>query len=873
MRHSSKQAVLAILSLGILSPLHLSAQTGANPPADAPRAATPISEEEATENSIEGSLLYREAFQAFEDHLPQVAASKLNKLLTSGEKLDAEKKRVIDEKLCEALIRSSQYAEVLRHTDALPNAPDANPVLLYWRAVALANLGRYANAQTILEKITSIPGQSSSPWFEDALLTRVSLLRALGAPGEALNLLQEHAETNPPSIAILLQIAELRIHLNRFEEASKGLPPLDKTPPEEHPRINYLRGRIALGEKRWDDAISAFGNLTKSASFSPRLRRAATIGLADAFDGSAQRKEAIDLLLKSIADAENARSDELFPMFDRLDAMGFFTAPEIDPSLLEWSRSVNPDLAALSTYYTAVSQLSAISTDAAIASFRGFINAFPDHFLVDRARLRLSELFTETGDKANALAILTELETTSTNPAVLARITFLKAQADFAAGDFKNAADKFITAVASSNSATRPAATFNAALSALKAEDAGTDLASVTKTITALNSPELSGDWQLEQGLYHASLIYRVDDETKMKQASENAMLFLTDFVAHHAEHPRVGEAHIAIASLSLIEFPPKPKTARAELDIAKALPLTPAQSEEADYLSIWVEESEGNSEAELKQSQGFLARWPKSEHSAEVLMKQAELFLRKGDFATATICFNILADRFPDSPEAEPALFFAGKSAMRIGTDSSLEEAIDFWEKVVKKGGPLALVARQHQAIVKRIQNKDNEAIALFDAVLASKPDTELYFSVLCAKGETIFRAAEASAEAMAPVIAVFQTALSHPDISAKWRNQCLYRLGESYEKAGDTTKALEAYYDCVHSWKSTVQQMPPGVYEWFYRCGHAAMRILESQENWPASISIARHVGSIPGQRAQEALDHARQLELKHIIWDDKQ
>jgi tetratricopeptide (TPR) repeat protein len=837
---------------------------------DSVPAAKPVVEESASESLYE-NLLYREAIQAANEYLPQVAATKFEQLLTQGNHFNSAARSELDEKLCESLVRSRQYEKVLEHTNTVENNINTEPVLLYWRAVALAEIGKYANAQTLLEKITAIPALASEPWFERALLTRVSILRALAATGEALSILQNHTKSNPITVDIQLQIAELQISLGRYDEAKFSLSQLVKISAKDEPRLRYLSARIALGEKRWDDASAAFLPLSKTKELQPYLRRASAIGLADALEGSARRKDATSLLLQTISENTQARGTDIFPMFERLDQMEYFATAEITPVLTEWSISQNTDLAAIAAYFVAVSQITAVSADAAITSFESFISAYPDHFLIDRTRLRLSELFTEAGDKGKALAALNELEKSTTDPAVTARITFLRAQADFAASEFKSASDKFAKASASSNSGARPAATFNAALAAMKAQGAAETLDNAVSAVESLNIPQLSGELQLERGLYHAQSSVVSDSLEKQSEATESAVRMLLDFISAYPDHLRAAEAHIALAGIFLNQLPTKAKSARAQLEQAKANNPTPRLQEEADYVAIWIEESDGNRDEVLKLSQLFRKKWPQSLHAPEVLMKESEIYLQKEDFTEARMHFDILADRFPNSPQAQPALFFAGKAAMRIGTATSLEEAINSWEKLAQKGGPLALVARQHQAIVKRIQKKDNEAIALFDAVLAADPKGDLLFSVLCAKGETMFRTAEPGADTLAPVIQVFEDALKLPDISTKWKNQCLYRLGESYEKAGNNAKALVSYYDCLNNWQSTTEQMPPGAYEWYYRCGQAAMRILESQENWPAAISIARRVGKFPGQRAQEALDHARQLELEHFIWDE--
>jgi TolA-binding protein len=827
---------------------------------------------------LAGDADYERGLQAMTDHLPEVAASCFGKALAAGP-LSAEDKATVEAKFLEALVRSGQNDKALALTEpffASPAGTNEPPPgnlpasMVFWRSLALAGSGRLGEADGLLTRVTSNPG-AAPEFYQEAVFTRSSILRALGSPseGEAIKVLEEfvHRENDPaPTVETrneaLLRIAELNASLNRFREASDALAQLASLSPLQRSETAFLRARVALGEKRWEDAIADFSllsNKTVDPTVVPdRMRELAVVGLADALGGAGRRPEAVALVTDFIT--SNPESTLLFPLFERLEAMEFFATPAIGETLVTWQHSDKPALAAFGSYYLGIAVKSAVSPEAAVAAFSNFVETFPDHFLVDRALLWLSQLHATVGDKEGALSTLKLLKDRTRDPAVLARIEFLEARAEFAAEDFKDAAEKFAALGENPENESATVATFNAALAALKSGNSRLFDGSL-EHLGAFNRPNLRGELLLERGLYIAG-----------SDPVESKILFDT-FLHDYPGHSRAAEAYLALASLYLVEFPPKIKSARAQLTELGALKLAPAQAEAADYIAVWIEVSGENPEGVIKLGQIFIEKWPQSHHAPEILMKIAEVYLQRQDFANAQARFEALAEAYPTAPQAEPALFFAGKAAMRINTEPSREKALDIWQRVVKMKGELALAARMQQAMVKRVQKKDSEAIAIIDKILESNPEGDVLFEALFEKGQVLFIAGEATADGMKPAIDTFRSALAHPTISRKWRYEADYRLGRCLERAGDTDAALATYYEAIHRPTGEDPSMAPAEYEWYFRCGESAQRLLEARDNWQAAIAIYRQLGAIPGPRAQYALDRARTLELKHFVWPEDQ
>ncbi|MEM0895869.1 MAG: tetratricopeptide repeat protein, partial [Verrucomicrobiota bacterium] len=541
--------------------------------------------------------------------------------------------------------------------------------------------------------------------------------------------------------------------------------------------------------------------------------------------------------------------------FERLSQLGFVGKAEIDPRLSDWTTREG-NVGALASYFLGVAQMEVNNPNAAVLTFGAFIQSFPEHPFRSRALLRLSELYSKLGDKENALGTLKALSASTSDPAVVARIDFLSASAGFSAGEFTDSQKEF-SASANSPAGSGPAASFNAALSALRAGDLAVF---ELEQRALLGNPATSGlgaELHLERGLTLA--------ETERSKAGP----LLENFVRNHAGHARAAEADLALASIYLLEFPPRTVSARTRIANARARDLSAGLEEEADYIDFWIEESTGDKDAAMSAGETFIEAWPDSPRSPEVRFKMGEVQFANADYPNALTQFQVYAKDYPDSELEDQANFFAGKSAMMLTTPASLEQAIELWERVARGDGPLALPSRLLQAKVKQSQDKTEEALALYDLILESDPPEELLFSVISAKGEMIFRTGQGNAEGMAPAIEVFASGVKSTGIPQRWRLELLYRLGKSHEKAGDPEQAIAAYYAALQLPEENENELRPEEYTWFYRCGDAALRILEERKNAKAAIAICDRLRSIAGPRAQEAADRAERLRLESFEW----
>ena len=66
-------------------------------------------------------------------------------------------------------------------------------------------------------------------------------------------------------------------------------------------------------------------------------------------------------------------------------------------------------------------------------------------------------------------------------------------------------------------------------------------------------------------------------------------------------------------------------------------------------------------------------------------------------------------------------------------------------------------------------------------------------------------------------------------------------------------------------------VAASPTAEFDWFFRAGLAAIRLLQREGNWEAAVAVADRVAQSGGPRATEAARIADRLRLRHFIWEE--
>lgn len=791
------------------------------------------------------SPLLEQAERALSESLPQVAIAKLQTFLAAPD-LTPELRATASRKLAEALLRSRQLDDALATIQPLVNERD--PVALALRADILGAAGRWAEALPIYRAVSAIPGAPLA-----ARLGEAEAWYATGDPAKAIAVLDALVRAQPGQTSAQLRLASLCVENRQLERARAALAAAKPERPDDVKWKKYVEGRMLLLQEHPAPALALFEEILRDPRhLSENLLVGATIGIAEAHIAM-NGYDAADRVLETFI-WRNPDSSFLELVFQRLDDIYAHQDDPKESELQKWGLKQPARRAALARFYVARLQIREKKQEKAAVSLEVFVQSYPSHELLPQIHMMQAELFAQQRNFPEAVRALEAAARHARGDELRGEVELRTGLAHFQQGEFLLAANFFDNA-ARRSPRLRETALYDGALAALNQNNFDRFL-ELYRTLSA-EFPEsaLRSQLILEEGLLQA--------RTGNARASETLRLFLR----HFPRHPRTAEAQLALAEL-----------AHAAGDAARASEFRTAANETApsgeisdqtQFLAIFLADAQTprRDEEVIKLALDFIRQRPKSPLVPEVRMKLGQVYFRGEDFANAETQFATLARENPDSPFAETALFLAGQSAIKSINPGAVDRALELFDQVAKREGPLKLFARQQQALVQSRIGKEAEAVTLYDLILGAQPpaDRALHFAALAGKGDNLLALGRKDPAQLEAAIAVFDSLATLEDVPPLWRSQALYKKAKALEQLGRVSEALAAFYDVLDVAASDGRE-----FLWFYKAGFEAARIFESQEQWKSAIGIYEKMARVEGPRAAEATQRAKQLRLEKFIWE---
>lgn len=788
--------------------------------------------------------LLSSARRALAESAPQIAIEKLHTLLKSSKLAPADHDGAIL-LLAEAQLAAGQHDDAINTVASLAAT---SPTARLLKARTLADAGRWLEALPLFQACGREPETALA-----AHLGEAETLQALNRTPEATTLLESVIHEAPENIPIRLRLAGLYIELQKVKRARAILDTLAPKEPGDVKWKHYLEGRALFTEGNAAPALAIFEDiLNQPRDVSDGLLAATTLAAGEARI-IVRDYDSADKPLETFI-WRHPDSAWLEVVFRRLDQIYARQEHPGESELQKWAAKQPPRCAALARFYVARMQIRGKKTDKAALSLAVFIEKYPAHPLLPFAHLMQADLLLEKNDLEGAVQSLDAAERAVRNAAQRGEIELRRGLVLFQQRQYLLAANEFQRAGTHSPKL-RENATFNAALAALSQQNYDRFLTEY-RTLTT-NSPEspLRADLILEEGFTQA----RNSDA----RAEETLQLFLN----HFPLSARQSEARLALAELAFQAR--NPVAATEYLRVANTSRAEPATTEQAEYLAVFLAESESpaNTDRVIEQAQAFIRKHPKSALLPEVRMKLGQVFFHGGNFAGAETQFATLAQESPTSGFAETALFLAGQSAMQSINPGSVDRALKLFDDVVKREGPLKLYARQQQAIVQSKLGRESEAVTLYDAILSSQPppEPELRYATLAGKGENLLVLGRKDQTQLNAALAIFEELAALPEVTPTWRNQALYKKADTLVLLNRQPEAMTALYDVLDQDRSA-----PREFFWYYKAGFDLAAHFEQQANWKSAIGIYEKIARLEGPRAADATERAKSLRLKHFIWE---
>ena len=808
---------------------------------------------------------------------------------TDSPELNPEKRVELSILLAETLVRTNEPVKAFAILEQ--SGVREHPEAPFWTGQALAGMGRYSDAVEVLVPISADP--SAALRFE-AGLTASSLQLSLGKPEDALKtllLLQTPPDTLGARRAKLHQI-EILIDLEKTVEARILSTSLGDPPERLKNFATFLDGQLMLAEDRFGEAEALFSSLL-SDSTGQTLKRyhLAVIGRADALAGLGNSALATDSLLTFIQ--SNPDTPVLEPMFDRiiswlpekilstenttlvrLSAWLPKTAPASKQYLyvdapyasIEWAGiGTEPgDLAIFSLYARAVG-LYRIGTATAMKEAELLLRRIrmiaPTHFLTPRSLITLARWKMAEDKPAEAFTIFDTLRMTAKSPLVKGEAAYLDARIAFERGDKTLASELFDEAASLLEGENSESAQFNAALSQLAADPDATILIQNDDPAIAA---KLTADLTLEKAL--------------LTESPEEAKIALDTFSRENPKHPRAAEARLAITEASLRTLPPDLSLARAQLATLRdsAPPLTTDLLPRLSLAELRLLELSGDTEAAIELAKQIVTGFPGTDAASEASLVMGKNLFESGNYNDARLVLEKLAATDPGTQRSQAALLLAARSAALGATAQSREEALAIFDKAIEIDGPLRSLARLEKARLNIDLNRLPVAIeSLRAAYKTAAPDDPSRLPTGLMLAEAIYARGETAPGSLEEALKVYDELLGLTASNPAQYFRLQYLRGLTLEKLPDPDEpsktrlgdALSAYFSVL----DRPTDPPPPEWEWFERSGFRALALLESANRWQAAVSIAGKIASFKGPRSEEAATRARQLQLKHMIYDD--
>jgi len=782
------------------------------------------------------------------DGVPEVAVARLHVLLSRNPP-DAEW-RAIAEKLAEALIAANQPADALRLVEdpRLINVSAAR----FWRAQALASLGRPAEALSLYKEAVA---QENSPFRAAALFGEAEMLRALNRPEDALQ--KFSSLFRDPDYGTRAQLRATELYLDQSDPANaRGL--LHKIQPKsatDKKEKRFLRGRLEMVLHRPERAVPTFETILKKPSGATHsMVLASLFAIADTHL-QLKTPGVGDDVLEDFID-HHPQDTDLARLFAKLDELYGSERKPSRAQLESWIRDPAQPRRAFAQRYLARLELRAGHRERALQLFAALQNTQQKSADLAPAFLEFAELEMEDRRFDDALTILNQARGLHPDAAILERINLLAAQTQYRARRFDTATIAF-EQVARSPSPFANISMFDAALGWLQLGDHDRFLADFQGFAKAGGDEKSQAELRFEEGLVQAA--------NGDKRATDSLQNFLHDF----PQNERASEAWVALAELAFHASHPRMDEARKDLARAAESKPTAAAEERGDYLAIWIEDAAGGNDVKvIDLAKRFLKRHATSSSAPDVRMKLAEVYYREQDFPNAQTDFEILAEQNSTGPWAEKALFFAAESAMSSMGPRSLEQAITLFDRVVHLNGELKWAARNEQAAIERKLGKVQDALALYDEVLKSDARPVEKREALCGKADIFFEIGANDPKNYQRAAELYDQLAADRDGAIHWRNQALFKKGVCLEKEAEQTAALATFYDVLDEEQRT---NPPHELFWFYKAGFSAGRLLEDEAKWQSAAAIYQKLAAVGGARSEEAKQRLDRIRLEHFLWEE--
>jgi len=803
------------------------------------------------------------ARNALHDKLDAVAATHAEQRLreTQGQPAEGVEALCL---LLQARAEQHQDDQVLTDLDTWRAVVEAAPdpgTFAFWRALALLELGRAGEALHVAEQAAA---QKVSAENADALARLTARARlALGDTPTALALYAEVDKRSTNAATRAANLLEWAAALETVGRAGDALGVLVRQLElnvvglvTDEGRLSY--GRLLARQGRTADAETALRSLGANGTAAEFCRVQAWVEVSHLQLAGGRTNEAVASVRSADALATRAESRRLaaFQLADLLLA-----APAtLDEGVTRMKAFVRafPEgpSAAAAQFRLAEALLRQGRPEQAAAEYRVFLETFSDR---DREAAALTGLGTALfrmgrfGESAN---LLQKAHDRGTNETDRAACLLQAGDAMHAAGQFRQAAQTYRqVATLYPTSSVAPRALFQTADSLERADDADGAQAAFAQVAKQCGD---QSDLAVQAWLRLAALQaargatdQAIETYTRVLNITTNAMprgeaLMGRGRAHYHAYHFEAAGSNFVAAAATQA-----------------------AWRDEAEFLRTMCLYGLGRDEDAHAAAVAYLGAYTNSTRLSEMVLWLAKFDFNANRLEEAGRRFLEYAARWPQGAWADAALLWAGRAAFRR---PDYQQTIDLMSRLQREYPRSAYFAESRfiQGDALCGQARFDEAVVVFDEIIARYPDSDWVTAAWSRKGDALFSLGTDKPAHFAEAAKAYAEVLARRDATPEATLQAAFKIGRCLEKMKQNDAALDQYYSRVIV--RYLDDRRRGVWyseaagTWFVRAAFQAAELLEQKNQIDQAVQILNRVvqAGVPGK--EEAQQRIQRLRKEH-------
>ncbi len=723
---------------------------------------------------------------ALQDKLYPIAQTHAEKELRSGTSEAAQALLV----LLEALAGQGQYAEMLNRFDAFGEVVRQAPqpeAFGYWRALALLNTGRPAEALQLAVSATNVP-----PVYADAM-RRIGA-RAKQSAGDLAGALALFAETDKRSTNLLTRAANALEWALALDQSGRADAALEVLKMQSELAVSgdavsdgaLLRGRILMRLGKTADATMVFNQLAMNERVAEAARVQALVEMSVFTLNGGKTNEAVAYARSAYERAQLPETRRLagFRLGDLLAASGA-TIDEGEKLVKALVREFPEHPASMRAQLKLADSLLQVKRpERAAAEYRIFLETYPSSSL-DAAVLQgrgwaLMQLgrFTEAGGSFQRASEV------ATNVSVKAECLFKQGDAFLADSRFAEASQVY----------GKLAESFPQSVYADRA------------LYQSADSLERAGK-QVEAGAQYRKVAETYPD----REVAPKALLRLAALLSESGDFDESVKTYTSVLSafnqkkVRVDAFMGRGKvyyrTYRfdaAMQDFASVAEGDPARRDEARFLLTLCLYGLGRDKEARSAAAAFLLDFPESVRLSDMMLWLGKFDFNRGKFDDARRFFLEYVARWPSNRWADASLLWAARAAFGAADFTGTVESVTRLVRAYPQSPrvPEALLV-QADALMELA--RFDEAVLLLDQVIGQAQDSEWGKLALLRKGDCLFALGADNGARYQEALTAYRVMLEQAGLTPALMLQLQFKAGRCLEKMKKVDDAIDQYYSEV--------------------------------------------------------------------------